>query len=601
METTGTPTESAKDKRKHWLSIFRPLIIWCILVLLLFGLHTHQRLLERTRLVFSVSFQGQGLTWTTAKLDNREVGSGDRIALGRHSLDVMLPKAEPFQTNLFVWYGTNDLGTLVLNRARGGLDLKVEPKAQWVAIQGPEYRQTFTNCTELNVTLPTDTYSIQAHYANWQKEDQVTIFDRQTNAWRIASRLGALALTCNQADAAFELIGPDNRTVQTSPLPITILDLPEGKYMVLTRHHRFQWEKQAVVKAGVTNEIPVQLDYGKLIIKAAPDVVSVKSSDGRDWGSTPLTVNEIPVGLWNFTLETYGYEPATLAVEIKSNETVKMFTNLVSRNYTAAISSAKQYFENGDYERAAQAAQNALLAKRDDPEASKLHREASGLLSLRQAKDLGGRGDYISALKELKSAANALPDNTEVVQLLTKFKTPAIEQREWLKVQRLNQGKVEMENLVSRLPDAELFETHELKSTRPVREVEKAIIEALQRNPAFKIARHEAMGRETFFIDARQELQTYLQTSAGRRQCLIVLSQVTDEETEILFKVLEYKAEAVEKLSIGALIGAPVDVKYVPIHESHISKITDSLRAQVAEGVSNVTVRVQMILLDGQR
>lgn len=594
METTGTPIiESARDRRKYWLRVFRPFILWCLLVFVLFLLRTHQRLCERTQLVFSVSFQGQEME-PSAQLDGREVISGQRIALGRHTLTISLPKAEPFQTNLFVWYGTNNLGTIVVNRSSGGLDLKVEPKAQWVLIQGPEYKQTFTDCTGLSLSLPADTYSIQAHYANWQQRDEVTISDRQTNTWRIAPRLGSLALTCNHDEATFELRGPDNRTVQTGPFPATISDLPEGKYRVVTRHHNFQRETQAMVSGGITNQVPVQLDFGKLVIKADPEVVFVKGADGKDWGRTPLTIEEIPAGSWKFTLDIYGYEPATVVVEIKPNETVNFFTNLVSRNYTATIDAARQYFANGDYDRAAQAAENALLAKRDDPTSLEIQREAVGLASLRRAKTLGAQGDYISALKELEKATSALPDNSEAARLMEDFKSRAAEKEARQKAERLNRGKLEMEKQASRLRDAELFETHELKFNKPLKEVESAIVRALRKNPAFRIARHESLKeRETFFIDARQELQTPLQTSAGRRQCFIVGAQITDGETQVLFKVLEYKAEAAEKLSIGALIGTPVEVKYVPIHESRIPKMTDSLKLQVSEGVSDVTARIQ--------
>ena len=46
---------------------------------------------------------------------------------------------------------------------------------------------------------------------------------------------------------------------------------------------------------------------------------------------------------------------------------------------------------------------------------------------------------------------------------------------------------------------------------------------------------------------------TVLATSAGRREFLIVGAQTKDDETQILFEVVEYKVEAVEKFSIGNL------------------------------------------------
>ncbi len=105
---------------------------------------------------------------------------------------------------------------------------------------------------------------------------------------------------------------------------------------------------------------------------------------------------------------------------------------------------------------------------------------------------------------------------------------------------------------------------------------------------------------ESFLIEAVQELTTVLATSAGRRQCLIVGAQTRDDETQILFKVLEYKTEAAMKFGIGALLGAPVTVNYVPIHQSRIGKLTEKLQAQVSQGVEIVTDRMQTAIV-GER
>jgi hypothetical protein len=72
--------------------------------------------------------------------------------------------------------------------------------------------------------------------------------------------------------------------------------------------------------------------------------------------------------------------------------------------------------------------------------------------------------------------------------------------------------------------------------------------------------------------------------------------QTRDDETVILFKVLEYKSEAVEKFSLGALIGTPVNVNYVPIHASGSTKLSDKLQAQLNAGVSNVTERIRQAI-----
>jgi hypothetical protein len=39
----------------YWRRILRPLFWWLLLVLVLFAIHTHQRLMEKTRLEFTVT------------------------------------------------------------------------------------------------------------------------------------------------------------------------------------------------------------------------------------------------------------------------------------------------------------------------------------------------------------------------------------------------------------------------------------------------------------------------------------------------------------------------------------------------------------------
>src|SRR5581483_9467628 len=187
----------------------------------------------------------------------------------------------------------------------------------------------------------------------------------------------------------------------------------------------------------------------------------------------------------------------------------------------------------------------------------------------------------------------SLPESEEVRQLLADFKKHEPEQIERLRVERLERPRKVFDSLLSRYSDAGLFEEHELKSGKPVKEVANAVLDALKIKPAFQLTKQNSTIPETFTIEAEQELSTYLATSAGRRKCLIVMSQTRDDETVILFKVLEYKAEAVEKFSIGALIGTPVNVKYVPIHSSRIPKLSEKLQAQVKTGVSNLTERIQ--------
>jgi len=286
-------------------------------------------------------------------------------------------------------------------------------------------------------------------------------------------------------------------------------------------------------------------------------------------------------------------------MEIKADQTTTYRTNLVGINFGRELKAASDYMAAMDYDRALAAATAALQAKPNDLGALMVQKEAFGKGRIRRAEEFGKQGDYIAGVKELESAVLSLPDNEEIKQLLADFKNREPEQIERLRVERLERPRKVFDSLTARHSDFSIFDEHELKTAKPVKEVETAIVWALKDQPPFRVTRHDSPASDTFEIEATQELSTFLNTSAGRRTCLIVGGQTRDDETVILFKVLEYKTEAANKFSIGNLIGTPVEVNYVPIHAPGNAKLSDKLQVQLNAGVSNVMQRIQGAI--GQR
>ena len=582
---------------QQWSRGLRPLLWWGLFVLVLYGYRQHQLASERTRLNFSVSIQQKPIGYeSSAALDGTPFASGDKVSIGWHQLLVSHPKAEPYSTNFFTWYGAHDFGQINLKRSTGTLEVHVSPPAPWLQIQGPEFSQILTNTSGLTVSVPTDVYSIDVRYAHWQQHDQVSVRNGVTTPWRITPQLGTVTATCVQTGASFELLTSDNRQVETGEFPATITELPAGSYKMISQHHRNRRGDMVVVKSGITNEVRVEFVYGRVVLETEPAGATVGTDGGQILGDTPLSLPELPTGTWKLTLQRNGYETAAVSLEVLANQTTTFRTNLVSRNYTAAMTTAERFLAAKDYNRALQAIGDALLAKPNDPVALKLQREAAGYVSLRRAEALGKQGDYIAGVKELEATLNALPNNAEAIQLLADFKQRVPEQMERLRVERLNRGKKAFDAVLSQHGDASLFESYEFKTAKPVDAVKTAILEAFSKQPAFRVTHDRSTPPETFAIGAIQEFSTALATSAGRRICVIVGGQTRDDETQIRFKILEYKAEAVNKFSIGALIGTPVEVNYVAIHPSRIGTVPEKLQARVNEGVSNVTAIVQSAL-----
>jgi hypothetical protein len=575
---------------RGWVRGLRPIFYWLLLVLVLFGIRTHQRLMEKTLLNFSVSMQGQAID-ATAAFDGKPAFSGQKIPLGNHTLVVTHPKGETFSTNLFIWYGEHNLGTIDLKRAKGILAVTADPPAPLLSIRGPEWSVTLTNSPGLTATVPTDQYTVESRYAHWERADDVSVFAGSTATWRIAPRLGAVQLSCNHSNATFQLLTLDNRQVEAGGCPSLITELPEGDYKLTSQHHGHERDQTLAVKAGVTNDNPVEFLYGAAVLETEPPDAAVQDGNGRIWGVTPLNLPELLPGTLKVTLHRGGYEPVLVLLEIAAKETATFRTNLISTSYTGGMKSTREFMAAADYGRALQAIGDVLIAKPDDAEAITLQREATGLGKLQHAKKLGAAGDYIGAGKELTLALQSLPDNAEAKQLLTDFKQHEPEQKERLQQERLAIPRqalpLAVKSSTYNRNEEKLFEEHELKASKPVAGMESAIMAALQAgSPAFQVRSKQLPWPDSFAITGRQELP------GGLRQCVIVGAQTGENETYILFMVIEYKTK--HDVSLGG--GLTFNTSYIPLHPSQVGELTEKMKAQIAEGIQIVTARIQQAI-----
>ena len=216
------PEPTHQKRERHWLRALRPLLWWAGFVLLLFAYHTHQRLLEQTRINFTVDLEGKPVGYeASATLDGLRLAGGERVSLGKHQFAVSHQKAEPFSTNLFIWYGQHDLGAISLKRLRGVLALKIEPPAARVSVVGPESSLTLTNSAGFTSSVPTDVYRIDAHWANHDETKQLTVTSGTTSSLRLAPPLGTVTLESDPAGAT--VTGSDGRTLGTTPLTLAEL------------------------------------------------------------------------------------------------------------------------------------------------------------------------------------------------------------------------------------------------------------------------------------------------------------------------------------------------------------------------------------------
>jgi len=579
---------------RHLLGILRPLIWWLILVLVLFGIRTHQRLMEKTRLNFSVSMQGQAID-AAATFDGKPAFSGQNIPLGNHTFAVTHPKGEPYLINMFIWYGPHDLGDIVLKRAIGNLTVTVTPPARWLIIRGPEWSVSLKNSSGTNATVPTDEYAVEADFSHWQEKQQVLVNANFSSPLHIAPRFGIVQLDCNQTDASYQLQDANGLNVASGSFPAIITELPMGSYSIFATHHGNQRQSSVFVNANATNTVPMNFEYGAAIFETTPSGAAVMAENGRQYGETPLILKELLRGTWNFTLQRYGYVPLQVALYVTANQTNSISTNLVSFNYVNAMNAARQYLAESNYNQARAAVDQAIQASPSDQAAVELQRKITVLSKIENAELYGAQNDYMTGIKLLQSALQLEPDNEHAKHLLADYQKREPEQIERERQDRLKLPRKIFDTLCDKYRDSKLFDEHELKTKKPYNEVQAGISGALLSvQPPFVYNVNDSPTPGIHEFAATQKFSIGL-LSGGERMCLIVVGQTKDDETQVLFKVLEYQRH--KRFDMNVPVNQlPISEELIPLSPSSFPQISEQQTNQLKAGVQIVTERIQQAI-----
>ncbi len=135
---------------------------------------------------------------------------------------------------------------------------------------------------------------------------------------------------------------------------------------------------------------------------------------------------------------------------------------------------------------------------------------------------MGDQGDCIEGSKELALALQSLPDNGEIKQLITEFKGREPEQIERERLERLNRPKLVYDTILERFKDANLFDDHSLKTSKPAKDAAEAITSALlYTQPAYKITVNTSPRSETYEILGQQDVSGNLFNAGSLRRFLI--------------------------------------------------------------------------------
>jgi tetratricopeptide (TPR) repeat protein len=580
---------------RNWKRVARPIACWLILVLVLFGIREHQRLSAQTRLFFTVSMSGQPLyAETSAKVDGKLIESGNRISVGFHQLLVENPKAESYSTNLFIWYGTHELGDIILKRSFGNLTVTVTPPADSLIIRGPEWSVTLNDSSGTNALVPTDTYDVEADYPNSVEKRQLIIYSRLLTPLTIAPRFGIVQLSCNQSDATYQLKNSSGQNVSIGSLPAIIAELPMGSYNILATHHGNQRQTSVFVQADVTNTMPMNFDYGVATFETTPSGAAVLSDSGRQYGETPLTLSDLPAdSTLNLTLQRYGYAPVQISLYVSANQTNFISTNLVSVDYINAMNEANQYLAVTNLDAAEKAVNRAVQVSPSDPTAVALQRRITILSSLQKAEFYGAQSNYIAGIKYVQTALTLEPDNAEAKQLQAEFKNPAAEQlqeqqRQQEVAARMNRPREELDKLLAGTPGLGWFQTQEMDTEIPVSTIVANLPTVLQ-GPLYKLT-------ITSQYSPTPDITVMVIKQGGTesaRVCGLVIGRVASDKTQILFKIIESANTVQNPNSIASILNLKGARDYQTIQPAYGGVWTTAQNMQIQEGIQLIRETIQ--------
>jgi hypothetical protein len=536
-------------------------------------------------------------------LDGQPFAFGERVSLGPHRLAIRCPKADSFETNLFIWYGSHDLGRLELRRSQASLRVEVVPPAPHLTLAGPEWHQVLTNSSGLTASVPTDTYRVTADYGRFSVEKTVEVLANSGASCQIAPEVGGLAITASRPGTGYELYriegeGRETRLVERSELPTTLPVLQAGKYRVHCDYKGIEKDWPVEIVRGQTNALEVDFPLGTVVLETTPPGATVRDELGKERGATPLTLTEVPVGRWRGQLDRADYLSVKVDLEVQTSMTVTFRTNLVTQTYANAMEAARRALEGSrrDYQAAITALTAALSQEPGNAAAAALLKEAQVGQYLQQAESKAGQGDFAGALQQAEAALATLPEHAGAKKLAAQYRQGALDKqakdaealRQAAAAARERWPRDCFDQMMKKTLNSSLFDQQEIKVKGKSAEIEAKIIRALtNEQPAFMLLTQQQLDGETFLI------RTTAKATSGWRRCDLVGGQTTDGEVTILFKIFEYAY--LEEFSLRVLLKMDDEKDMVPVHPSRVPSTKSYLLRRRAEGIGLVHNRIREI------
>jgi len=149
-----------------------------------------------------------------------------------------------------------------------------------------------------------------------------------------------VANSVHQSNALFQVLKPDGNLLEAGRVSRHPAGCAGRDYTVAAWHPQNRQEQKLSVKGDVTNHAKIHSFMEAAFIQSEHRERRSTGLMGSR-GYTPLRLEELLVGQWQFNLTQDGYEPASLSMEIKGGSNTTYRTNLVGINFGRELKAAE--------------------------------------------------------------------------------------------------------------------------------------------------------------------------------------------------------------------------------------------------------------------
>ena len=305
----GGPSPGQTARAGSWRA-FRPLIIWLVLAMPILGWDIHRRNAARTFLRADVKLEGGALEAPLQiEVSGKPFSLREPVPVGNQVIKIWSQDTEVWETNKFIWYGENPLGTVQLKRSRGELRVAVKPAPVQVSITGRLTNATSQTASPVFQGLPVGNYRVRLRFQHFTREVTATVTRSTTSTLDESFPAGNLQIGSEPPGARYEL-----RNVR-GDAPALISDLPPGEHHLVLTRGDYTKTQTLTVSRSQTAEARIVFEYGKVSVTSEA-TNAVVSLDDKTSGNTPMVLGNLMPGRYKIEAAREGFQAARWAVEV---------------------------------------------------------------------------------------------------------------------------------------------------------------------------------------------------------------------------------------------------------------------------------------------